>query len=182
MTTVNSFTITLFPAFLQSRRTRVKHSEGCSARNKLPRQGRRCARLLPGMGAITAHWPAAHQRRHNPKLKHRNHGRGPRASSMIGFLGNRQVRRKRCSPSDKSGSWPSFTAFADLEAGSHGSRGSGHSLSHFKLFSPRYAPSPITHHPSPITQSISHRCGTCQSSGSKSSKYTWRLIFTTKRR
>lgn len=92
------------PKVPQSHRTRVKHSEGRSARNELPRKGRRCSRLLPGMGAITAHWPAAHQRRHNPNLKHRNHGRGPRASSMIGLFVNQQVERKRCSPSDKSGS------------------------------------------------------------------------------
>ena len=82
------------PTVPQSRRTRVKHSEGCSARIELPRQGRRCARLLPGMGAITAHWPMAHQRRHNPKLKCRNHGRGPRASSMIWFLGQSSSRKK----------------------------------------------------------------------------------------
>ena len=28
---------------------------------------------------------------------------------MIGFLVSRQVARKRCSPSEKNGSWPSFT-------------------------------------------------------------------------
>ena len=98
------------PQVPQSRRTRVKHSEGCSGRIELPGKGRRCARLLLGMGAITAHWPAPHQRRHNSKLKRRDHGRGPRASSMIGFLVvNRQVGRKRRSPSKKSGTWPSFT-------------------------------------------------------------------------
>ena len=50
-------------------RTRVKHSEGCSGRNKLPGKGRRCARLLLGMGAITAHQPALPQRRHTPQTQ-----------------------------------------------------------------------------------------------------------------
>jgi hypothetical protein len=47
----------------------------------------------------------------NPKLKRRNHGRGPRASSMIGFLVSRQVGGKRRSPPEKHVSWPSFTEY-----------------------------------------------------------------------
>ena len=54
--------------------------KGAAGRNKLPRQGRRCARLLLGMVVITAHQPMAH---HKPKLKRRNQGSGPRATTLV---------------------------------------------------------------------------------------------------